>query len=210
MMVPRSIYSYYNITWMGKYRKNSKICAIRCLMHFVGLYHLSTNTSFILLVQVQESRSSVGLEYTLMSGFGNLEIWSYGSWDNSLFPIYYSWSSTFLSRHGGIFFHGLTLYWDISLRWGVLCPPLEMMHTWFVYRRYPIMIIYLPMILVTIILLIIIFIFLVKLWILFLSMVETLVIFACGWSSWIFPISSVLFQLVMNIIYFVGVIGFFY
>ena len=39
-----------------------------------------------------------------------------------------------------------------------------------------------------------------KLWILFLSLVETLVIVSCGWSGWIFPGSSGLMQIFMNLI----------
>ena len=31
--------------------------------------------------------SSFGLEFTFMSGFGTLEIWSYSSWDDSMLPI---------------------------------------------------------------------------------------------------------------------------
>ena len=42
---------------------------------------------WILGMQVQEIRSGFGLDFTLVSGFGNMEMWRYGIWDYSMLPI---------------------------------------------------------------------------------------------------------------------------
>ena len=55
---------------------------------------------------------------------------------------------------------------------------------------------------------IMVFISLVKLCIIFIYMVETLVIVFRGWSGWIFTRSSGLIQLVTNLIYCMGLTGF--
>ena len=55
---------------------------------------------------------------------------------------------------------------------------------------------------------ILLFISLGRLWVMFLSVFETLVIVYGAWSGWIFPISNGIMQLVMNIFFCVGVIGF--
>ena len=48
---------------------------------------LSKHMTWILLTQVQESRSGSGLEFILMSSFGNMAMWSYGIWDYFLLAI---------------------------------------------------------------------------------------------------------------------------
>ena len=61
---------------------------------------------------------------------------------------------------------------------------------------------------VLVIIIIMLLIFLVKLWVLFLSVVETLVIIYGGQSGGMFKISSGLIQVVMNLIYCMGLTGF--
>ena len=67
--------------------KNTKIFVRRDTTPFVGITILSTNMTWILLTQVQEIRSGFGLEFTLMSGFGTMVMWSNGIWAYSLLPI---------------------------------------------------------------------------------------------------------------------------
>ena len=43
--------------------------------------------TWILLTQVQEIRSGFGLEFTFMSGFGTMKMWSNGIWAYYLLPI---------------------------------------------------------------------------------------------------------------------------
>ena len=38
-------------------------------------------------MHVQEIRSYFGSDFTLMSGFGTMEMWSYGIWEYYLIPI---------------------------------------------------------------------------------------------------------------------------
>ena len=78
-MVPKRSYSYYNITWMGRYRNNTKICVRMELISFDGIVLLSAQVTWLLLTEVQEIRSSFGLEFTFMSDFGTLAMYSYGS-----------------------------------------------------------------------------------------------------------------------------------
>ena len=72
---------------MIKYINNTNICVRREIIPFVNITLLSTQTNWILLMQVKEIISSFGLDYTLMSGFGNMEMWIYGSWADSLLPV---------------------------------------------------------------------------------------------------------------------------
>ena len=53
-------YSYYNITWMGRYRKNNKIYLRSEIMPFFGIALLITEINWILLMQVKEIISSFG------------------------------------------------------------------------------------------------------------------------------------------------------
>ena len=77
-MVPKKSYQYYNITWMERYIKNNNICVSRELITFVGIALLSTQTNCILLMQLQEIRSSFGLDFTFMSVcvFPSISPWS--------------------------------------------------------------------------------------------------------------------------------------
>ena len=68
-------------------QKNTKICVRRDKTPFVGITIMSTHMSWILLTQVQEIKSGFGLEFTLMSGFGTMEMLSNGIWDYYLLPI---------------------------------------------------------------------------------------------------------------------------
>ena len=54
---------------------------------FLYINLLSTQTNWVLLIQVKEIISSFGLDYTLMSGFGNMKMWIYGS---GLIPCFQS------------------------------------------------------------------------------------------------------------------------
>ena len=86
-MGTRSSYSYYKITWMIRYIKNTNICVERDTIPFVGISILGTHMTWILLTQVQEIISPYGLEFAFMSGFGTIEMWRYGIWDYYLLPI---------------------------------------------------------------------------------------------------------------------------
>ena len=68
-------------------QKNTKICVMRDTATFVGITILSTHMTWILLTQVQEIIPGFGLEFTFMSGFGNMTIWINGIWDYSLITI---------------------------------------------------------------------------------------------------------------------------
>ena len=63
---------------------------------------------------------------------------------------------------------------------------------------------YMVLLLVLVIPIIMLFICIVILWIIFLSVFETLVIFSSGLSGVIFTISSGLINLVMNLMYYMG------
>ena len=86
-MGPRSSYLSYKITWMIGYRNNTKIYVRIEITPFVGINILSTQMTWILLAQMQEIRSGFCLEVTLVSGFGNLEMWSYFICGYSLLTI---------------------------------------------------------------------------------------------------------------------------
>ena len=43
--------------------------------------------NWIILTQVKEIISGLGLEFTFMSGFGTMKMWSNGIWAYSMFPI---------------------------------------------------------------------------------------------------------------------------
>ena len=77
-MDSRRSYSSYNITWTIRYRNNNNIYVRKEIIPFVGITILSTHKTWILLKQVQEIISVFGSEFTLMSGFGAMEMWSYG------------------------------------------------------------------------------------------------------------------------------------
>ena len=77
-MVPKRSYSYYNITCMGTYINNTKIFVSILIIPFVGIDIPSTHMTWLLLTLVQEIISIFVSELTFMSGFGNLEICSYG------------------------------------------------------------------------------------------------------------------------------------
>ena len=130
---------------MVKYINNTNVCVRRKLTPFVDINLLSTQTNWNLLTQVQVSTSSFGFEYTLMSDFGTLVVWSYGSWSNSRISISDYWSITFWERHE--FFHILNLLRYISLKWCVVCPLLDNMSNWFVNIRSLLLIIIFSMIL---------------------------------------------------------------
>ena len=49
------------------------------LISFDGIVLLSAQVTWLLLTEVQEIRSSFGLEFTFMSDFGTLAMYSYGS-----------------------------------------------------------------------------------------------------------------------------------
>ena len=63
------------MNWMGKYINNTKICVRREIIPFVTINLLSTHINLILLIKVRGEISFSGLGYTLMSGFGTLEMW---------------------------------------------------------------------------------------------------------------------------------------
>ena len=88
-----------------------------------------------------------------MSGFGSMEMWSYGIWAYWLLPISEYLSLIFWSRHGDKFVHSSTLLIDISLRWFWVCLLLDKMNTWFFHRSHFLLIISLYMITTTIMLL---------------------------------------------------------
>ena len=68
-------------------QKNINICVRRDKTTFVGITIVSTHMTWILLTQVQETRSGFGLEFTLMIIFGTMVMWSNGIWAYSLLPI---------------------------------------------------------------------------------------------------------------------------
>ena len=80
-------YSSYKITWVISYRNNTKICVRREITPFFGITILSKDMTWILLTQVQETRSGFGSEFPFMSSFGTMEIRSYDIWDYSLLSI---------------------------------------------------------------------------------------------------------------------------
>ena len=84
---PKEECPYYKITWRISYIKNTKIFVRRDTTPFVGITILSKHMNWILLTQVQEIRSGFGLEFTLMSGFGTMAMWSDSIWSYSLLPI---------------------------------------------------------------------------------------------------------------------------
>ena len=61
-------------------QKNTEICVRGDTTPFVGITILSTHINWILLTQVQEIISGFGLEFTLISGFGTMVMWSNGIW----------------------------------------------------------------------------------------------------------------------------------
>ena len=77
----------YEITWVIRYIKNTKICVSSYTTPFFGITILSTHMTWILLTQMQEIRSGFGLEFTLMNGFGNMAMWINGIWYYSLLTI---------------------------------------------------------------------------------------------------------------------------
>ena len=72
---------------MGSYRNNTKICVRMEIISFDGIVLLIAHVTWLLMTEVQEIRSSFGLEFTFMSDFGTLEMCSYGSWCDSPLPI---------------------------------------------------------------------------------------------------------------------------
>ena len=72
---------------MIRYINNTNIYVRRNKTPFVGITIPSKYMTWILLTQVQEIGSFFGLEFTLMSGFGTMEMWSNGIWAYSLLPI---------------------------------------------------------------------------------------------------------------------------
>ena len=78
MMGPIRSYPSNKINWMIRYRKNTNIFIRREITPFVGISILITYMTWILLTKVQEIRSGFGSEFTLMSSFGTMAIWSYG------------------------------------------------------------------------------------------------------------------------------------
>ena len=150
-MVPTRSYYFYKIMWMGRHRNNNKTCFMRDLIHFVGIALLSTHMIRIVLKQVQERRSSFGLEYTLMSGFGTLLMWIYGSHAVSLIPIRKYWLLVFWSRHGKKFVYMLCLLKNIAVMRDEVCLPQDNMTTLFHHISSPLVIITLYMLLVTVI-----------------------------------------------------------
>ena len=54
--------------------KNTNICVRREITHFVDISILSTHINCILLMQAHEIRSCFGSKFTLMSGFGTMEM----------------------------------------------------------------------------------------------------------------------------------------
>ena len=153
-MVPKRSYSYLKDNLDDQVQnKNTNVCVRREITPFVGINILSTQMTWILLTQVQEIWLDFGSEFTLMSGFGTMEMWSYGIWAYSLLSIIKYLSLTFWSRHGDKFVHRMTLLRDISLRWGAVCPLLYNMNTWFFHRSSFPVIIYFYMLLMKIMLL---------------------------------------------------------
>ena len=75
----------YNLD--GQVQKKTKICVSRYTTPFVGITIMSTHITWILLNQMQEIRSGFGLDFTLMSGFGTMEMWRNGIWAYYLLPI---------------------------------------------------------------------------------------------------------------------------
>ena len=119
----------YNLD--GKVQKQNQYIFRMELITFVGIYLLSTQMTWLLLTQVQKIRSSFGSEFNFMSGFGTLEMCSYGSWADYLIPVSKSWSLTFWPSHGYKLVQSLTLLRDISLSWCEVCPLLDNTTTWF-------------------------------------------------------------------------------
>ena len=68
-------------------QKNTNICVSRDTTPSVGITIMSTHITWILMTLVQEIRSGFGLWFTLMSGFGNMAMWSNGIWAYSPLPI---------------------------------------------------------------------------------------------------------------------------
>ena len=52
-MVPKRRYSYYNIIRMGRYTNNTKIYVRMALTIFVGIYLLSKQMTWLLMMHVQ-------------------------------------------------------------------------------------------------------------------------------------------------------------
>ena len=52
-MVPKRRYSYYNIIRMGRYTNNTKIYVRMALKIFVGIYLLSKQMTWLLMMHVQ-------------------------------------------------------------------------------------------------------------------------------------------------------------
>ena len=72
---------------MIKCTNNTNMCVRREITPSDNITLQITQTDWIFLTQAKEIISSFDLEYTLMSGFGNMEMWSYGSWADSLIPV---------------------------------------------------------------------------------------------------------------------------
>ena len=150
-MVPNRNYSYYNITWLLRYRKNIKICVDMDIIPFAVIVLMSTHIIWIFLMQVQENRSIFGLNFSFISVFGTLEIWSYVIWYYSMLPISEKLSITLWPRNGYKLVHCLIIFRDISPRWGTVCPLPDKMNTWSFRRNSLPMIISLSVLLVTIV-----------------------------------------------------------
>ena len=103
---------------MGRYRNNTNICIRREIIKCVGVALLITQITWLLLMQVQERRSSFGSEFTFIMGFGT-------RWDDYPIPIIKYLSLTLLPRHEYKFVHSLNILRYISLKWVAVCPLLE-------------------------------------------------------------------------------------
>ena len=93
---PKEEFSILQDNLNDQVQKNTKICVRRNTTPFVGITILSTHMTWILLTLVQEIRSGFGLKFTLMSGFGTMEMWSNGIWAYSLIPVNEYLLSTFI------------------------------------------------------------------------------------------------------------------
>ena len=86
-MVPSSSYSPYKITYMIRYRNNTKICVRSAITPFGEITLLITQMTWILLTQMQKIRSVFCLALNFMIIFGTMAIWRYGIWECYLLPF---------------------------------------------------------------------------------------------------------------------------
>ena len=89
--------------------------------NFFGIATLITNMTWILLKQVQEIISGFGSKFTLVSGFGTMEIWRYGIW------VYYLVTGLMRGSLGASF---VSADWQVRVFWssGIIYIPSDRLH----------------------------------------------------------------------------------